>query len=75
MALISSPWAGSALSTRPIDIAQDNDGRPLIVLYVGDYDPSGMWMSERDLPERNQIWRCGRRILREETKHDHKTNG
>jgi hypothetical protein len=37
---------------KAIDIAQDVDGKPLIVLYVGDYDPSGMWMSERDLPER-----------------------
>jgi hypothetical protein len=27
------------------DVAQDDDGRPLIILYVGDYDPSGMWMS------------------------------
>ncbi len=34
------------------DVAQDGDGRPLIVLYVGDWDPSGMFMSERDLPER-----------------------
>jgi len=34
------------------DMAQDNDGRPLTILYVGDYDPSGMWMSERDIPER-----------------------
>jgi hypothetical protein len=34
------------------DVAQDGDGRQLIILYVGDYDPSGMWMSERDLPER-----------------------
>ncbi len=34
------------------DIAQDNDGRHLIALYVGDYDPSGMYMSERDLPDR-----------------------
>jgi hypothetical protein len=34
------------------DVAQDDDGRPLIVLYVGDFDPSGMFMSERDLPER-----------------------
>jgi hypothetical protein len=29
-----------------------NDDRPLVVLYIGDYDPSGMCMSERDLPER-----------------------
>jgi hypothetical protein len=34
------------------DVAQDDDERPLIVLYVGDYDPSGLYMSERDLPER-----------------------
>ena len=34
------------------DISQDNDGRDLIVLYVGDYDPSGMFMSEEDLPNR-----------------------
>ena len=34
------------------DVAQDDDGRELLVLYVGDYDPSGMYMSERDLPER-----------------------
>ncbi len=34
------------------EVAQDDDGRQLIVLYCGDWDPSGMWMSERDLPER-----------------------
>jgi hypothetical protein len=34
------------------DVAQDDDGRELIVLYVGDFDPSGMFMSERDLPDR-----------------------
>jgi hypothetical protein len=31
--------------------AQDDDRR-WVVLYVGDYDPSGMHMSEEDLPER-----------------------
>ena len=34
------------------DVAQDDDGRELIVLYVGDFDPSGMFMSEVDLPAR-----------------------
>ena len=35
------------------DVAQGrDDSRLLIVLYVGDYDPSGMWMSEHDLPDR-----------------------
>jgi hypothetical protein len=31
------------------DIAQ---GHPLTALYIGDFDPSGLYMSERDLPER-----------------------
>ena len=43
---------GFASATAVHDVAVDDDGRPLIVLYVGDYDPSGMLMSERDLPER-----------------------
>jgi hypothetical protein len=34
------------------DVAQDDDGRDLIVLYAGDYDPSGLFMSEEDLPGR-----------------------
>ena len=33
-------------------VAQDQDGRPLIVLYVGDFDPSGLYMSAHDLPDR-----------------------
>jgi hypothetical protein len=41
---------GSATSVH--EIAEDDDGRPLIVLYVGDWDPSGLYMSERDLPDR-----------------------
>ena len=34
------------------DVSEDDDGRPLIVLYVGDFDPSGLFMSEVDLPKR-----------------------
>ncbi|MBR0714045.1 hypothetical protein [Bradyrhizobium liaoningense] len=35
------------------DVAQqDDDGRPLTILYIGDYDPSGLYMSEVDIPER-----------------------
>jgi hypothetical protein len=34
------------------DVSQDDDGRELIVLYVGDFDPSGMFMSAEDLPNR-----------------------
>jgi hypothetical protein len=43
---------GFGSATSAYDIAQDNDGRDLIALYVGDYDPSGMYMSEEDLPTR-----------------------
>jgi hypothetical protein len=28
------------------------DGRPLVALYIGDWDPSGLCMSEQDLPAR-----------------------
>jgi hypothetical protein len=34
------------------DAAQDYDGKILWAYYVGDYDPSGMYMSEADLPAR-----------------------
>jgi hypothetical protein len=43
---------GYSSATCAHDVADDNDGRPLIALYVGDYDPSGMNMSEEDLPNR-----------------------
>jgi hypothetical protein len=43
---------GFSGATSVYDIAQDCDGRVLIALYVGDYDPSGLYMSERDLPDR-----------------------
>ena len=41
---------GFSSATAVHDVAQDDDGRPLIVLYVGDWDPSGLCMSEQDLP-------------------------
>jgi hypothetical protein len=34
------------------DVSQADDSHPLTILYIGDYDPSGLWMSERDIPER-----------------------
>ena len=43
---------GFGSATTLHDVAEDYDGRDLVVLYVGDYDPSGMDMSERDLPKR-----------------------
>ena len=46
------PVHGFSSATSAHDLAEDDDGRPLIVLYVGDFDPSGMFMSEEDLPAR-----------------------
>src|SRR5262249_32649869 len=43
---------GFSSATAVYDVAQDYDGRDLIALYVGDLDPSGLFMSEKDLPKR-----------------------
>jgi hypothetical protein len=43
---------GFGSATDIYNVASDDDRRPLIVLYVGDYDPSGMCMSAVDLPKR-----------------------
>jgi len=46
------PAHGFTSATDAYNISQDNDGRELVILYVGDFDPSGMFMSEEDLPKR-----------------------
>jgi hypothetical protein len=44
---------GYASATAVNDVAQVyDDARPLTALYVGDWDPSGLHMSEVDLPDR-----------------------
>jgi hypothetical protein len=43
---------GFSSATVVHDIAANRDRRPLTALYVGDWDPSGLYMSERDLPDR-----------------------
>src|SRR5262249_18903985 len=43
---------GFSSATTAHDIAEDDDGRPLVILYVGDFDPSGLYMFEEDLPAR-----------------------
>lgn len=55
---------GFASATVVHDIAEDDDGRPLIVLYVGDWDPSGLCMSEHDLPGRLKRYDGGHVILK-----------
>jgi hypothetical protein len=42
----------SATCVHGVSEDADPGGRPLIVLYVGDFDPSGLFMSEVDLPAR-----------------------
>jgi hypothetical protein len=42
---------GFSGATTIYDVAQ-NDHKPLIALYVGDWDPSGLYMSQHDLPGR-----------------------
>jgi hypothetical protein len=43
---------GFSSATTVWDVAQDDNGKDLIALYVGDYDPSGLFMSQEDLPKR-----------------------
>jgi hypothetical protein len=51
---------GFSSATIVHDISEDDDGRPLIILYVGDFDPSGMYMSERPADPVLQIRRQSR---------------
>jgi hypothetical protein len=48
---------GFSSATSISEVARGRDDRPLIVLYVGDWDPSGLCMSENDLPKR--LAKCG----------------
>ena len=43
---------GFGSATAINDVCEDGDGRLLIILYVGDFDPSGLYMSECDIPKR-----------------------
>jgi len=43
---------GSATSIYELAELANTDERALTIFYVGDWDPSGLWMSQRDLPER-----------------------
>ena len=49
---------GSATQVKGVaDESREDDGRPFVALYVGDWDPSGLHMSEIDLPGR--LWDYG----------------
>jgi hypothetical protein len=47
-----NPVHGFNSATNTYQAATDWDPRPLTILYVGDWDPSGLFMSECDLPAR-----------------------
>lgn len=55
---------GYTSATMINNIAEDDDGRMLVALYCGDYDPSGMCMSERDLPGRIEEYGGDHVVLR-----------
>jgi hypothetical protein len=46
------PVHGFNSATMVYKACRDDDGRDLVIFYVGDYDPSGMCMSAMDLPKR-----------------------
>lgn len=62
---------GYASATAIHDIAEDTmcHDEPLIVLYVGDWDPSGMNMSQVDLPERLALYGANVEINRVALSH------
>lgn len=43
---------GSATTVHDIAEFSTESEKPLVLIYIGDWDPSGLYMSERDLPER-----------------------
>ena len=55
---------GSATVVHDVALESLRDPRPLQVLYVGDWDPSGLCMSEVDLPDRVQRYQGNVTITR-----------
>jgi hypothetical protein len=57
---------GNNSTTKIHDAAavQIRDGRPWIVLYIGDWDPAGCYMSDVDAPKRVQKYQANIRIER-----------
>jgi hypothetical protein len=55
---------GFGSATEVYGIAESDDGRRLIALYVGDYDPSGLFMSDHDLPQRLERYQGYHVVLR-----------
>lgn len=47
---------GSATSVHEVAQASNEIDKPFVALYIGDWDPSGLHMSEVDLPERVEAY-------------------
>jgi hypothetical protein len=43
---------GFGSATTINEVSEYDSGTPMTILYIGDFDPSGLCMSERDIPER-----------------------
>lgn len=63
---------GFASATAINSIAEESteDHRPMVALYVGDFDPSGMYMSEVDLPSRMERYGGEARVQRVALLHE-----
>jgi hypothetical protein len=66
---------GFSSATVAHDIASDTDERRLIALYVGDWDPSGLFMSEQDLPSRIERYGGDRVVVQRIALHRSDTTG
>lgn len=55
---------GSATTLHSIAGETAQSDKPMTILYVGDYDPSGLHMSEIDLPRRLELYNGKATILR-----------
>src|SRR5205807_10442739 len=55
---------GFASATTVNEIARETDGRPLVALYTGDWDPSGLYMSEVEPPAPPARYRAGHVLLK-----------
>jgi hypothetical protein len=53
---------GFSSATAVYDVAQSANNKDLIALYVGDFDPSGLFMSEEDLPARLSGYGAGENV-------------
>ena len=54
----------SATSAHDVAELSVEDERPLVIFYIGDWDPSGMHMSEPDLPDRLKRYGGAARVKR-----------